>query len=547
MKKTLLAIAFFLLIKINAQCQTMWQGFPITVNVVNVNATDSYLTYSVFDTLIGATVMDSTPVYSDEIYYNNAGSLLGYNVNYSDYSHYIFYNHNTHLFKKDSVYLPINFFWGPVDCYGPPTISGNYFVVYFCGDVYENLDIIAYADIVNDSIRFYIYSCDNEFGCWGIIDGGYFITKENGNTTLELPGYFDAGTVQPGLLGGCYAYSDIGDFGYGYHIKDGIIDITTIDYWGDSTVKYCSNDGCGGITLLNPTIYGGRNGIVYYCDSTLMHIACDDAPIDQWVQFDFSVAYDTLNSEIKFKDRVFAFAANKNSQSNVYVAAYNLTLHAWAVDSVLSNGVDSLVINNGTVTWNDLSGTPYMRGYSAISGWGAFTTPLQIDFSVENMQSPTNGNLVYVRNYTIGSDQTIFDFGDGYITPKKSESHLYRNPDGSYRTSSSSFNYNICASANGQSVCKPVSFILNTQNVAQTYSPVNIRYGNTAGKFLLDNPTNKTLLVTIYNALGQTVNSFLAKQTVTPFNLLTEATGVYMLEVISTDGAVQQCVKLVNY
>lgn len=546
MKRVILTIAFFLLLKLNAYSQSMWVGFPINVTQVNVNATDSYLVYSVFDTLINATVVDSTPVYnSNQIYYNNEGPLLGYNLQFGDYSFHIFYNHNLHLFTKDSVYLPIYFWIGPADPSGAPIITGNYFEEIFSGDVTEILFTLTYADIVNDSFRLQTFNDYSDFGSWANFADGWFVTSFAGEASLPATGYVDAWTVQPGMLGSCYESSDIGT-PWGT-ITDGIMRTIAIDSGGDTTISYCSNDGAGGIGMVNPLMYGGYNGVVYYSDSLQMHIASDDAVNNQWLQTGFGMPYATGQSEVKFKDRVFAFAVNKNSTANLYFAAYNFPAHAWVVDSVFSNHVDSLAITNGTISWIDSSGTQFTRGYADTSGWGAFNTPLQIEFSLENMQSPTNGNLVYVRNYTIGSDQTTFDFGDGYITTKKSESHLYRNPNGTYRTSASSFNFNICLNANGQSNCKPVSFVLSTQNLAPQNSPVSIRYDNAGGKFLLDNSTNKTLQVTLYNLMGQAVKTFVAKDPLTRFDLLNKANGVYLVQVMSTDGSVQQSIKIINY
>lgn len=544
MKKVILKIAFFLLIKLNAYSQSMWVGFPITVTQVNVNATDSYLVYSVFDTLINATVVDSTPVYSDQVNYNNSGPLLGYMVQWNDTCFHIFYNHNLHLFTKESYNPYYLAWWDPNGIFGPPNIFGNYFDDYLGDGGYGQVFLLTYADIVNNSFMRNEFFSDNDFGSWAGYSAGWFYDWEGGDASLSVPGYINAVVVQPGMAGMCGASSYDG-FGP-TTITDGIMNVISMDN-GETTILYCSNDGLGYVSMVDPLIHEAYNGVVWYSDSAQVHIASDDAITNVFNQITFPIPYDINNSNAIFKDRVFTFAANINANAIIYFAAYNFTMHQWVVDSVLSNHVDSLTITNGTISWIDSSGTQFTRGYADTSGWGAFNTPLQIEFSLENMQSPTNGNLVYVRNYTIGSDQTTFDFGDGYVTTKKSESHLYRNPNGTYRTTSSNFNYNICLNANGQSNCKPVSFVLSTQNLAPQNSPVSIRYDNAGGKFLLDNSTNKTLQVTLYNLMGQAVKTFVAKDPLTRFDLLNKANGVYLVQVMSTDGSVQQSIKIINY
>lgn len=539
---TLFAVVFLISFKLNGQ--TMWQGFPITVTQVNLNATDSYLRYSVYDTLLNATVVDSTPVYNFNFFYASSGPLLTYTLDtppFSDHRHYIFYNHNIGAFRTDSIHSTQYLLNQSSSCFSPAIIYGNYFLDYDCAGGSHEVYFLVYANIITNSFDYHYYTYDEGFGFGAGLEEGWFYDSEGGAQGIVL-NYQSAKNVQPGMSG-FYGSVSVGN-NMGIDFVDGIAVVDVVDQ-GNTYFTYGSNDGCSAVSLVNPVVNGTNNGIVWYSDSVNMNVASDDAIMDQWIQAYFPKPYLNGKSIVRLKDRVFVFASNKDTIANVYCAAYNFPQHAWVVDSVLSNRVNNLAINNGTITWSDSAGTNFMRGYADTIGWGNFTTPLQIEFSLENLQSPTNGNLVYVRNYTIGSDSTQFDFGDGYVTNRKSDSHLYRNPNGTYRTTSN-FTQDVCLNALGQSSCKQVTFVTTTHNLATVNPEISIGYSDEKGVFVLSNKTNKDIVVKIYNLMGQPINSFSVNSPTHKFNLVNKANGIYVAHIKSTDNTFKKSIKLVN-
>jgi hypothetical protein len=349
----------------------------------------------------------------------------------------VVYDINQNLFVKDSI-DPIG---SSIDCLGPPAIQGNFITYYFC-DGQNPISKYAeafYYNIITGNLESYGYVYNDQFGFSYGFQDGWFFDFEGGDPWGSSDSYINAQIIQPGMSslggGGAASYGNLG-----WQIQDGIFITDVTD--SPHSVLVSSNDGCGYYYFFpSSNFFGSSNGVAWYSDSLKLEIASDDAALNQWVKKDFWEPASGSSATI-IQDRVFAYAVNKSTLANVYCAAYNLSQHQWIVDSVQSNKVNNLSIINGTVTWSDSSGTLYTRGYVDSLGWGNYNTALKIDFVVENFASPTNGNLVYVRNYTIGSDNILFDFGDGYTTTKKSESHLYKNPNGTYRTTSAnSFNY----------------------------------------------------------------------------------------------------------
>ncbi len=154
---------------------------------------------------------------------------------------------------------------------------------------------------------------------------------------------------------------------------------------------------------------------------------------------------------IVIKDRIVAYYNTSITPHRVYFKAYSPTLHSWVTDSSDAQGITGVSISEGTVNWIDASGQ-HSVGYSDGTGWGNFSTPLQLSFHVTDLSSSTGFMMVHVRNYTIGTDSIKYDFGDGIVSTNNSKVlwHQYKNPG----------SYSICISdVNGtQSVCQTVSF-----------------------------------------------------------------------------------------
>jgi hypothetical protein len=543
MKKIILFLALFFSLQQVCKAQNVWKMYPIQASLLYDSSGDNYLYLTTFDSILTTWMVDSTPAYGPYINFNNNVGILGYQVDYSYYFYFVAYNINQHTFILDSANIGLS---NP-DCPQQPSSYGNYVQFYNCdwpncGEV-QNL---FYYDIINNAFSECGFGYCDQSGVGITFNAnfyeGWFYDYEPGD---PFSGASDAESFtlfQKGMYGYTLGFISSNSFWAGP--LDGILN--EVDY-ENKYITYYSNDSCGLIFYSNIVAQHSKNGLAFVIDTSKMHLASDDTWIDQWVVRDLNEPYDTAKSQVILKDRVIVFAVNKDTMANVYCAAYNTVTHQWVVDSLQSNGVNSLAITNGTITWNDSSGTLYTRGYADSIGWGNFNTPLKIDFCVKNYQSLTNGNLVYVRNYTIGTDNIQFDFGDGYTTTLKSQSHLYKNPNGTYRMMSpQSFNYNICLYALGQSNCKSVSFTVDTKTLSKQNTNVNIRYTGEKGVYLIDNGSKKKLQVDVFDLVGKKIKSFSCENAFQKFDLMQQANGIYVVRLASADGLLQKSFKLVR-
>lgn len=532
MKKLLIIILLYSLSKATS-AQDVWQMYPIQVNYIQLPSADYYFTYSCYDSILQVTVVDSTPVYPYYIMYNTNYGMLAYYMHYNDYLYIVVYDINNHVFLHDSVSMETM-------CGSVVTLYGNSAEFYSCNSAGNNeTETLIFADIVNSSLNPFTYGVIDAFGFYAYFSNGWFVDFEGGSQILQIEDTRSFECVQKGMYGsGGYIYSNYGNV----NVNDGILVASDNGY-----VQFRSNDSCS-IFGSGNFVYQTKNGLAYGGDSLKIRLGADDPFINQWTTKTLYQPYDTAHSTVLLKDRVFAFAVNKDTVATVYCAAYNIHTHQWITDSIQSNKAIGLAINNGTVSWTDSSGTSFMRGYSDSLGWGNFTTPLDIDFYLENYQSPTNGNLIYVRNMTIGSDNTTIDFGDGITTPLKSQSHLYKNPNGTYRTSSTTFSYDVCIYALGQSSCKTVTFTntVGTTNLPKDNKLINLRYAMEPGKFIIDNQTKRPLEITVTNMLGQEIKKFNCDGAHQSFSLEQHSQGVYVLTAKVEGERIKQSLKLVN-
>ena len=168
-------------------------------------------------------------------------------------------------------------------------------------------------------------------------------------------------------------------------------------------------------------------------------------------------------SIIRLQARVAAYVDTSAVPATIHYQVFSPTLHDWVRDSTVSlNGVASLNITDGTVHWTDNSATQFKAGYNDTTGWGNFDTPLQLMFQVTNM-FPTMGiPLIFVRDYSIGTDNARFYFGDGYSTTYAQGSawHQYK-INGNYNGTPAD-TFTICIEGGNSSgiqiVCNPISF-----------------------------------------------------------------------------------------
>ncbi len=190
-----------------------------------------------------------------------------------------------------------------------------------------------------------------------------------------------------------------------------------VDIWAYNGIFI--NDG----GLFYPTI-----GIY---DDSLHHWAIDTIKVSIWSNF-------------LVKDRVISYYNN----SKIYYEVFSPTSRTWVKDSSLTNGIDTLFIQKGTVHWTDTNSVNFIAGYIDSIGWGNFNTPLLLNFHLTDFYPLTGYPLVYVRDYSIGSDSTWYTFGDGIETApgvQHSLWHLFK-VNGGYSASPSS--NDVCIHAN---------------------------------------------------------------------------------------------------
>ena len=197
---------------------------------------------------------------------------------------------------------------------------------------------------------------------------------------------------------------------------------------------------------------GASRGIYFARDTTdisKQFFFIYDQGVQNWVT---DSVYSPFITSIKAKEGVVAyFDSIPTVAKKVHCLVYNPLLHQWVRDSIAVNGIASgLTIENGTVKWTDANGAN-IRGYNQGTGWGNYNTTLLMHFALEDYISE-GAPAVFVRNYSIGTENIYYDFGDGIqsLDNRHVMWHSYKN----------SGTYNICIvdSASGQSSCQPFTF-----------------------------------------------------------------------------------------
>lgn len=139
------------------------------------------------------------------------------------------------------------------------------------------------------------------------------------------------------------------------------------------------------------------------------YFAYYDEPLNSW-QTD--TLFHPLNDTIIIKDRIISFIDSTINGTSVHFKTYDLATHSYKKDSISAPGANSLSIQNGTVSWNDLNGS-HIRGYNDSLGWGNYPSTIVPEFYLTDLYAQTGLPIIRVRNYTIGTDSIVYDFGDG--------------------------------------------------------------------------------------------------------------------------------------
>lgn len=532
MKKNFFLLPVFFLFAQCAKAQTLtnlaWQPYPLQVTEVPVGAGQSYLQIACFDSLLSQTQTDSTGIISN-IMYENKDGLLVYMNQPGNAVKIISYDFEKHQFVDTTI--------------ENLSLTGNAFSI-LDGWVSCNLYDAASSIFENHFIRYDIVAGGflhftntlNDFPFGGITD--CFILSYSNNPLTTNSAWFNSG------ISGFNSPNSLLFDNILFEAKDGVLQLQN-DNTGNPWVKYSAPDAQGFAGLNNPTSVNGilnqlfhtNSGIATYADDSSLTFAIVDTWLNQWVTASIGTQFPIVQTEYTGVVNGTAWAETLNGitgSRTLYAGVYNVLTHSWDVDSVsldsiFQQGTQITFLNNGTAAWYELSGTIRYMGYDAATGWGNYQTTPRLDFCIKNMQSPSNHNLIFVRDYSIGYDSVLFDFGDGYATNRKASSHLYKT-NGHYRMASN--NYTVCATAGTQTVCKPVLFSTSTLNLQQpefniivspnpAHSSINISLSN------FSSPVNATLT----DITGRFVQQFKITSSSCIYDVTTLRKGIYFLKI----------------
>ena len=195
-----------------------------------------------------------------------------------------------------------------------------------------------------------------------------------------------------------------------------------------------------------------------------------DQMLHDWV---VDTIYSSTITNIVNNDRVVAYIDEPAGvPPTVFYMIYNPITHSWDKDSTQINGnATGLLINNGTVSWNDGSGLN-TRGYVMGSGWGNYPTSVYLYFHLSTFYHEGQP-MIHVRNYSIGSDSVYYDFGDGvqtYMPYFHTKWHYYTHPG----------IYNVClySTDGSQSTCQQTIISYCGSSGTVTASADTLCYGD---------------------------------------------------------------------
>ncbi|HKR05837.1 MAG TPA: hypothetical protein VJY62_14475 [Bacteroidia bacterium] len=455
MKKRLLLFALFF-ISVKAYSIIYWQPYPITA-AIGTNGMHQRLECSVYDSLLGSWQYYNTPYFNSWIDTSHSTSSI---IVFSTY-------HPPPAWDMDTIYGYIIYdqefhqFMPVLNSHYDPDYPGAWIRAHdgVVGVETQCCEIDGYPGTLNEA---FIY--DIKSHTW------------KGGTIVGATG-MDGGVASMSLRTGGFISSYYNDYywdpEYTGFFYDPVLDsFPYIDYWlatggaGDQDIYYAFddaafNDDKGKFSAFDPTTHNWHqfdieyvdnvsaivnNGIFYSRDEfyLISYFGIYDDSLHQW-QID-EIDHDISNPKIK--DRVVAYTDTISTPQKVFYEVFSPTLRAWVKDSsTVASGIDSLYIQNGTVKWVSNAGVFHKAGYNDATGWGNFNTPLLLNFHLIDFYSSTGKPLIFVRNYSIGTDSVMYDFGDGITTGWHQNSlwHLYK-VNGHYVPGG--INYNVCIKAN---------------------------------------------------------------------------------------------------
>lgn len=123
-----------------------------------------------------------------------------------------------------------------------------------------------------------------------------------------------------------------------------------------------------------------------------------------------SISYPDVAEYCIYEVSNSAFAITDSFNTVLHYGIYDFSKHMWVTgdDYMTSSYVSTLSVVNETINVTLDDGTNYVLGYDTLNGWSNNPTPVQPMFYVGDYSSATEGHLIYVKDYTIGSGQYFF-------------------------------------------------------------------------------------------------------------------------------------------
>ncbi len=526
MKKTALTLVFFILTRV-AFSNWYYQPYPISAQITSTGS-QWRIECTVYDSILSSVQTYNSP------YYNTQLSLFlptGIALFISDDNANIPNNYSGAIIYDMELHQFIPLLDSCIGCFdGNYNISSTGSIVDFrrsdlFNPGYEDYKN-AYYDIKNASWKigancnfYYANSIASNYGfvvnSEGDPDGDYDVFYMNPRTHQWV-------TAISGWTPGNIPYPNMVD---DFVFFDGFDPSTPGNYANFHTIGPNTGQSDG---FSDGDYFGHGYGIIHWLDnfSGLTEIRAFDAQTDGYA----SLSLSDCNSAALQKDN-FMFCIPSTSGNIINYGVYSITQHAWVTSAdTFPSPVVSLALNNQTVTIDNGGGNIVIRGYNDSTGWGNFTTPPQPLFFLGNYASATEGNLIYVKDYSIATTPTLFDFGDGITTTKKSGFHLYK-VNGLYRMSSAA-NFNVCLYTTGAgstlSTCKQLSFPTLIETIVNPTSEIKISKTR-AGIFEVSNNSGGITAVKVYNALGQSLFSTQNTSALTVINIKNFSEGIYII------------------
>ncbi len=423
MSRILLSLCFIFLTSQVVQSQNYIQQYPINAIVDNAGNQNRVI-FSVYDSVLASIQYYFTPYYeTDLLIKNNNGAFVSYNAigtgSADSIFGYITYDHFLHQFAAVE-----KFHSDPLD--PGASISANDAGIIYVRQFYITSD--QQTTVEKYDLNQHSWKIANTYQ-----DPDWYMTQiEMWAMTFESAdnqtGYGSRHVFDPSIA----TYKSVGvgcDFAGGSHIDD---------YYTSGSGP-CENDGVYAYNsqlhawnsyFPSNSSYGTMHRGIFKTYTTFApfhnYFAYYDEQLNLWQK---DTLFHIVNGDIEIKDRIIAFVDSTTSGKKVHCITYDLITHSFKKDSIPAPGVFYVDIQNGTVLWYDINGN-HIRGYDDSLGWGNYPTTIVPQFYLTDLYSQTGLPIIHVRNYTIGTDTVIYDFGDGITSVNNGHVlwHQYNGP-----------------------------------------------------------------------------------------------------------------------